>query len=76
MIANSSPILLSKSLKEYEDLLTDDEFIRCHHSHLVNTKKIVRFEKSDGGTLVLENKDIVPVSQRKKEQVLEILSRS
>lgn len=76
VIANSSPILLSKSLKEYEDLLVDDGFIRCHHSHLVNTTKILRFEKGDGGTLVMENKDIVPVSQRKKEQVLEILSRS
>lgn len=73
-ITNSNPILISKSLKEYDEVLTPYGFIRCHHSHLVNTGKILRFDKLDGGELILENKDMVPVSHRKKEQVLKILS--
>lgn len=73
-IANSSPILISKSLKEYDDMLTPFGFIRCHHSHLVNTSKILRFDKTEGGSLILENNDYIPVSQRKKDQVLEFLS--
>ncbi len=73
-ITNSNPILISKSLKEYDDILTDYGFIRCHHSHLVNTSKILRFDKIDGGSLILDNKEIIPVSHRKKDQVLAFLS--
>jgi len=67
-------ITISKSLKEYEELLEPYGFIRTHHSHLINVKRIVRFDKADGGTLILENKQVVPVSQRKKEQILELLN--
>lgn len=73
-IAHTDPILISKSLKEYDDILTPFGFIRCHHSHLVNTAKILRFDKTDGGALILQNNDYIPVSQRKKEQVLDFLS--
>lgn len=75
VITNSAPILISKSLKEYDEILTGYGFIRCHHSHLVNTSKILRFDKIDGGTLILDNKELIPVSHRKKEQVLEFLSK-
>lgn len=67
-------ITISKSLKEYEELLEPFGFIRTHHSHLINIKRIVRFDKADGGTLILENKQVVPVSQRKREQIMELLN--
>ena len=67
-------ITISKSLKEYEELLEPYGFIRTHHSHLINIKRIIRFDKADGGTLILENKQIVPVSQRKREQIMELLN--
>ncbi len=67
-------ITISKSLKEYEELLEPYGFIRTHHSHLINIKRIVRFDKADGGTLILENKQVVPVSQRKREQIMELLN--
>lgn len=67
-------IIISKSLKEYEELLEPFGFIRTHHSHLINIKRIVRFDKADGGTLILENKQVVPVSQRKREQIMELLN--
>jgi two-component system LytT family response regulator len=73
-VTNSSPILISKSLKEYDETLTPFGFIRCHHSHLVNASKILRFDKIDGGELILDNKDMVPVSHRKKDQVLTYLA--
>jgi two-component system LytT family response regulator len=73
-IAHSTPILISKSLKEYDELLSPFGFIRCHHSHLVNIAKILKFDKTDGGSLILDNKDLIPVSQRKKDQVLDYLS--
>jgi two-component system LytT family response regulator len=48
-------------------------FIRPHHSHLININKILRFDKGDGGTLVMQNNDEIPVSHRKKAQILQIL---
>lgn len=74
VISGSKNILISKVLKEYEELLTDYNFVRVHHSHLVNTKQIVRFDRADGGNLMMANGDVVPVSQRKREQLLGILA--
>lgn len=74
-LADGSKIVVSKSLKEYEAMLDQHGFIRVHHSHLVNISKILRFVKADGGTLILENNQEIPVSQRKREHVLELLSK-
>lgn len=73
-ISGTKNILISKVLKEYEELLAGYNFVRVHHSHLVNTHQIVRFDRADGGNLMMANGDVVPVSQRKREQLLGILS--
>lgn len=72
-IENTKKIVISKSLKEYEEMLEPYGFIRPHHSHLINTNKILRFDKGDGGNLIMQNNDEVPVSHRKKTQILQIL---
>jgi two-component system LytT family response regulator len=72
-IADSKRIVISKSLKEYEELLEPYGFIRPHHSHLININKILRFDKADGGILVMETLEEIPVSHRKKAQILQIL---
>lgn len=74
-ITNNRKIMVSHILKEYDDLLCDYGFVRTHHSFLVNITKITRFDKTDGGQLFLEDNYSVPVSTRKKEQVLELLSK-
>lgn len=66
-------IIISKSLKEYEELLEPFGFIRPHHSHIININKILRFDKVDGGSLIMQNNDEIPVSHRKKAQILQIL---
>ncbi len=63
-------ITVSRSLKEYEDLLLPFGFLRVHHSHMVNKEKIQKFIKSDGGSLLLEGNHLVPVSQRRRTMVL------
>ena len=73
-LENQSKILVSKTLKYYADLLSEHQFLRVHQSHLVNIKFIKEFIKSDGGYLVLTDKKTVPVSVRKRSEVLEALS--
>ncbi|MFN8295696.1 MAG: LytTR family DNA-binding domain-containing protein [Chitinophagales bacterium] len=72
-ISGGQRIIISKNLKEYEEMLEPFGFIRAHHSHLINIRKITRFDKTDGCNLIMENNDEVPVSQRKKEHLLEII---
>ncbi|MFN8290870.1 MAG: LytTR family DNA-binding domain-containing protein [Chitinophagaceae bacterium] len=75
-IAGAQPILVSKNLKEYEAILEPIGFIRTHHSFLANPEKIRQFEKTDGGSLILEGGFSIPVSQRKKDHVLQLLEKS
>jgi len=74
-LQNRPPVMVSKNLKEYENMLEPLGFIRTHHSYLVNPSKIIRFDKSDGGSLILEDNLKVPLAQRKKEWVLSLLER-
>lgn len=71
--AAESPIVISKNLSTYEDLLNSYGFIRTHHSYLVNPSKIKMYDKTDGGTLVLISGHTVPVSHRKKDYVMTLL---
>jgi two-component system LytT family response regulator len=65
-------IVVSKTLKEYDELLQEHKFIRVHHSHLVNARKIVELQKNDD-MLVLSDHSQVPVSSRKKQDVIKAL---
>ncbi|WP_158841742.1 LytR/AlgR family response regulator transcription factor [Polaribacter sp. L3A8] len=71
---DTSKILVSKTLKHYADMLKEVGFLRVHQSHLVNTKYIKEFIKSDGGYLMLTDNSNIPVSVRKRNEVLAILS--
>ena len=68
----SDPILVSKNLHAYEELLTPSGFIRTHHSCLVNPAHIKMYDRKTE-SLVLEGGHSVPVSQRKRDQVIQIL---
>lgn len=67
------PIIISKNLSTYEDLLGTYGFIRTHHSYLVNAAKIKMYDKTDGGTLILTSGHTVPISHRKKDYVMHLL---
>ncbi|HRZ76431.1 MAG TPA: LytTR family DNA-binding domain-containing protein, partial [Bacteroidales bacterium] len=67
-------LLISKTLKENEELLREHHFIRPHKSHLVNLKFVKHYSRHDGGLLILEDGTRVPVSRRKRELVVETIS--
>jgi two-component system, LytTR family, response regulator len=70
--ANQKPMLVSRTLKEYEDILAEHDFIRAHKSHLVNKKFVKHLDKE--GLLWLTDGSHIIVSRRKKEEVLKELS--
>jgi len=67
----SKPLMVSHTLKDYESILTDYGFVRVHKSHLVNMKYVSRMDRD--GFLWLQNGESVPVSRRRKEEVMRIL---
>jgi two-component system, LytTR family, response regulator len=73
VLASGEKIYVTKTLKYYEQLLDRQDFIRVHQSHLVNFRYIRGFEKKDGGALLLKNGDQLPVSVRKRAEVMEML---
>jgi two-component system LytT family response regulator len=68
-------IVVSKTLKEYEELLQGFDFVRIHQSHLVNLSHIRRYEKSNGGEVVMSDDSRLPVSFRKKEELMKFFDR-
>lgn len=66
-------MLLTKTLKEFSMLLEETGFLRAHQSHLVNFSHIREFIKTDGGFIVMADGAKVPVSVRKKAEVIERL---
>lgn len=74
-LSNSERILVSKSLKEYADLLRPNGFLRTHQSHLVNPKYVKSWLKEDGGILLLTSGEKIPISKPNKEIVKQALQR-
>lgn len=69
-LRDGGQIIVTRTLKEYDELLSRDGFIRVHQSHLVNMKFIRSFVKTDGGYLKLTTGHDIPVSSRKKSDVM------
>lgn len=70
---NGSKVMVSRVLKEYEDLLSEYGFFRPHHSFLVNLSYVTKLDKSDGGFLILKDGAEVPVSLRRKKRLIQVL---
>jgi two-component system, LytTR family, response regulator len=68
---NGKKELVCRTLKFYEDTLTDYGFIRIHKSHLVNSQYIKRYIKGKNGTIVMSDGSELELSQQRREQFLE-----
>ena len=62
--------LVSRTLKEYEDLLAEHNFFRIHNSHLINLGSIKKYVRGEGGYVIMSNDKSLDVSKRKKEAFL------
>jgi len=71
IFTNNEKILVSKTLKEFDELLHDMDFIRVHQSHLINASHVQRYIKGSGGYVKMSDDSIIEVSRRKKELLME-----
>ena len=75
MMKGKRKLLVSKSLKDFEMMLSDNGFFRIHHTYLINMKYIRQYIKGDGGYVILEEGHHVDVSRRKKEAFIQLLNK-
>jgi two-component system, LytTR family, response regulator len=68
-------MLSSKTLGDFEDVLLASGFYRIHHSYLVNLNHLQRYIKGEGGQVVMSNGTTLDVSRRKKDKLLQLVSR-
>lgn len=72
---NGEKLLVTKTLKDFEEILPEDSFFRMHQSYIVNIKQVKKVLKEDGGFALLENGTKIPISRRKKEAFLKKLMK-
>jgi two-component system, LytTR family, response regulator len=72
-LEDNSTILISRTLKEFEDILTGFGFFRPFKSDLINMKHIKAFDKTDGGFIIMSDNSRVPLSDRKKEEFFRLM---
>jgi len=63
-------MVISRSLKEMEELLEDHSFLRVHNSHLANLKEIDKYIRGEGGYLAMSDGSVVDISRNRKELLM------
>lgn len=73
LMKNRQKLIVSRTLKDIEEMLEEHSFVRVHHSYLVNLNEIEKYVKGEGGYLVMSDGTTVDVSKSKKESLLKKL---
>jgi two-component system LytT family response regulator len=73
VLQNGKTLLVTRQLKDFEELLEDYRFYRIHHSHLINLNYIAKYIRGEGGQITMRNGDVIDVSRRKKEVFLKLI---
>lgn len=72
-VSGGKRYVISKGLKEYEELLPAKEFFRVHKSHLINIHKIKKYVRNDGNLLEMADGSLIEVARRKKGEFLKVV---
>lgn len=71
-IQDRSKIFISKTLKQMEQKINSNKFIRVHHSHLINIEYIKKYVRGQGGHVIMKDDTVVPVSKGRKDNLLDL----
>ena len=74
-LKSGEKLIVSKTLKEFDDLLTPYNFLRVHQSHLINLEEIKSFIKSDGGYIRMKDGSSISISRQRRNYVMEVLKQ-
>ena len=74
-LTNGKVVLISKNLREVEDVLESKGFCRVHHGFLINVRYVQKYIRGDGGEVIMANNKNIPVSRNKKQEFLNLLER-
>lgn len=69
-LTGGEPVLATRNIKEYEDLLPESVFCRIHNSHIISLQKIQRYQKGRGGHVIMEDGSNIEVASRRREEFL------
>lgn len=73
-LTNKTNLVVSKLIKEYEDILSDYEFVRVHQSYIINLQHVKKYSRLDGGTVEMSDGSQVEVSRRRKDDFQKMLT--
>ena len=73
-IVDGRKIVVSRSIKDFEDQLNEKGFYRIHKSHIINIGMVKYFDKAEGGYVVMNDGVSIPVASRKRELLLELFN--
>lgn len=73
ILTSGEQIFVTKTLKQFETLFQDHQFLRTHQSHLIQTSFIQEYVRKEGGYIKMKNGDTVPVAARKKSDIIALL---
>ncbi len=74
-LADSSTLTVSKSLKEFDQLLPKPTFFRCHRSYLLNMEAVKEYITAAGGEIVMKNGIKIPIARDRKEEFISLWQR-
>jgi len=75
ILLNGEKFLLAKSLKEFEDTLSGNDFFRIHNSHLVNLNQIKKFVRGDGGYVIMNDGTQITIARARREEFFALFDK-
>jgi two-component system LytT family response regulator len=74
-IQGNQKVTVSRTLKDFEELLPAAVFIRIHHSYIINKNQVSKYIKGEGGQVVMTNGKVLDVARRKKDDFLKAFDK-
>ena len=72
---HTAPLLICRTLKYFEEVLTPHRFLRIHRSYLINPDYVIRYSKGKGGYVTMKNDQELEVSPTRKKEFLDLFEK-
>jgi len=74
-LLNKETILVSKTLGDFEDILSANQFFRIHDSSIINLNHVKKYIRGDGGSVILSDNTELDVARRRKEDFIKLIPK-